>query len=303
MENTTNNMTKDNMTTDNMTLNIHFFRNNQKGRIDYQEIFQYFMTLSDFEIQYDDSEVNIIYTDNEFGFKYMYKITRVSQVQDIYKLDPAYLNINFMLCLPILIPSFAAKEILDLAQRISRLFDLQVYHSSFTDVRLFNVADLNSLFADTQSTYLEEHTPKDKILYDSKKLNAICKYQRNIDCFNEQYHYDVTVNPCVPIIDYKNNEFGICTTWNAGIPSLFVPYFDFVNVKEESGESFYIRRADFMKFMEKYLTKVDNSFEDLYCIKSKGAKSSKSVISKLRKYAITDQEFVSLPLCDLLDKH
>ena len=58
-----------------------------------------------------------------------------------------------------------------------------------------------------------------------------------------------------------------------------------------------------MKFMEKYLTKVDNSFNDLYSIKAKAAKSSKSVVSKLRKYAIVDQEFVALPICDLLDKY
>ena len=288
---------------ENMTININFFRNNQKGRIDYQELFEYFMSQPDFEIQYDDSEVNIVYTDNEFGFKYMYKITRVSQVREIYKLDPAYLNINFMLCLPILIPSFAAKEILQHAQKISKLFDLQVYHSSFKDVKLFNMADLYSLFADAQREYLEEHTPEGKVFYDSNKLNAICKYQRNMDNFKEQFHYDIVVNPCTPIIDYHNNEFGICTTWNVGIASLFVPYFDFVLVKEESGDSFYIRRGDFMKFMEKYLTKVDNSFNDLYSIKAKAAKSSKTVVSKLRKYAIVDQEFVALPICDLLDKY
>lgn len=288
---------------ENMTININFFRNNQKGRINYQELIEYFLALPDFEVSYDDDEVNIVYTDNEFGFKYMYKITKVSQVREIYKLDPTYLNINFMLCLPILIPSFAAREILSLAQKISKIFDLQVYHNSYKDVKLFNMADLYSLFADTQREYLEENRPEGKVFYDSNKLSTICKYQRQRDSFIEQFHHDVTVVSCNPIIDYKNDEFGICASWNVGIPTLFVPYFDFVNVKDETGESFYIRRGDFMKFMEKYLTKVDNSFPDLYYIKPKNAKASKSANGKLRKYAIVDREFVSLPLCDLLDRY
>lgn len=287
----------------NMPINIHFFRSGIKGRINYQEVLDYFQELPNFEIYYDKDEVDIIYTDDEFGFQYEYKITKVSQVKAIYKLDPAYLNINFMLCLPLLIPAYAVKEILNFTQKLCKYFELSMYHESFDDVKPFSIADLYSLFASSQLAYLEENGAGDKVFYDTEKLCVVCKYQRMMDNLSECLHGEVEVNPCTPIIDRNNQEFGICCQWHIGIPTLFAPYFDFVNVEDEDGEQFKIRRADFMKFMDKYLIKLDSVLQDLYVLKPKQAKSSKSVVSKLRKYAIVDQEFQNLRISDLLDKN
>lgn len=286
----------------NMTVNIYFFRSAQKGRIEFEELVKYFIETPNFEISYTDTELNICYNDTELGFKYQYKKTKVSQLEDIWKLDPGYLNLNLILCLPILIPSFAAKEILTFAQKLAKLFDFQVYHESYDDVKQFNIADLYSVFSNAQRKYLNENEVKDKVFYDANKLSTICKYQRSLYSYEETFQHEVEVHPCKPIIDRANSEFGICSQWNFGIATLFVPHFDFVSVKEESGEGFYIRRADFMKVMDKYLTKLDNDLSDMYYIKPKAAKSSRGLIGRLRRYAIVDQVFVELPICDLLDK-
>ena len=66
----------------NMTVNIYFFRNTQKGRIEFEELVKYFMDTPNFEIFYNDTELNMVYNDTEFGFKYMYKKTKVSQVEE-----------------------------------------------------------------------------------------------------------------------------------------------------------------------------------------------------------------------------
>lgn len=287
----------------NMPINIHFFRTGTLGRIDYQSLLDYFQDLPNFEILYDNDEVDIIYTDNEFGFQYEYKITKVSQVKAIYKLNPAYLNINFMLCLPLLIPGFAIREILELAQKIAKTFELSMYHESFDDVKPFNPADLHSLCEYSQRAYLEENGPGEKILYDVDKLNVICKYVRTMDNIYESLHGEVQISPYTPIIDRVCQEFGICTEWNIGIPTLFAPHFDFVNIKDEDGEEFKVRREDFFKFMEKYVTKLDSMLPDLYILKPKQAKSSRSVVNKLRRYAIVDQTFETLRISDLLDKN
>lgn len=286
----------------NMPINIHFFRSGSKGRINYQEVLDYFQELPNFEIYYDKDEVDIIYTDDEFGFQYEFKITKVSQVKAIYKLNPAYLNINFMLCLPLLIPSYAVKEILNFTQKLCKYFELSMYHESFDDVKTFSIADLYSLFASSQAAYLEENGVGEKVFYDTEKLCVICKYQRMMENLYESFHHESQVNPCTPIIDRTNQEFGICGQWNIGVSTIFPPYFDFVTVSDEDGESFKIRRGDFMKFMDKYLVKVDSVLPDLYVLKQKQAKSSKSVVSKLRKYAIVDQVFETLRISDLLDK-
>ncbi len=285
----------------NTPMKRHLFRSTQRGRINFQEVLDYFQDLPNFEIYYDKEEVDIIYTDNDFGFQYEFKITKVSQVKDIYKLNPAYLNINFMLCLPLLVPSFAIKEILNFTAKVCKFFDLSVYHESFEDVRQFSVADMYSLFQGLQMQYLDEFGCGEKIFIDQDKLNAICKYQRMIDKLIEYTHSEAEVNPCYPIIDRDNNEYGICTYFNFGNPTLFAPYFDFVNIKDEDGE-FLVRREEFLKLMDKYLAKTEEYLPDMYVLKAKGAKQSKGQISKLKKCAIVDQVFETLRISDLLDK-
>ena len=287
----------------NLTINIHFFRNSQNGYIPFDELKKFFLSHPNFEIEYDDKELNIIYSDHEFGFKYMYQLSKISKVKGVYKLDAAYLNVNFMLCLPLLIPSFAVKEILGFALKLSKAFDLKVYHESFTNVKQFNIADIYSLFSVEQRKYLETNSPVGKVFYEADRLNTICKFQRNLESINANYRYEISVNPCKPILDRANNEFGISTIWNAGIPTLFAPYFDYVDVKDENGESFLVRRTDFIRTMDKYLTRVEDSFPDMYLIKAKAAKQSRGMASRLRRYAIVDQTFEEIPICDLLDKY
>ena len=115
-------------------------------------------------------------------------------------------------------------------------------------------------------------------------------------------HGDEEVNPCTPVIDRTNAEFGIRTDWNFGIPTVFAPHFDFVLIKDEEGEKFMIRRDNFLKIMDKYLSKTDAYLPDLYYIKPKQAKSAKGTLSKLRKFMIVDRNFEELRIVDLLDK-
>ena len=61
---------------------------------------------------YSSKDVEIVYTDKEFQFTYSYLITKVSQVRQIYKLNPAFVNVNFLLQLPTLVPEYVVKEIL-----------------------------------------------------------------------------------------------------------------------------------------------------------------------------------------------
>lgn len=285
-----------------MPMNIHFFSNTQTGRINYQELLDFFQEQPGFEIFYDNEQVDIICSDDEFGFQYQYKITKVSQVVGIYKLNAAYLNINFMLCLPILIPAYAVKEILGSAQKLVKQFDLAVYVDTYDDVKPFNVHDLFSEFVATQKKYLEENKPEGKHFVDGDKLTAICKYERTIDNLKECFHGEIEVNHCKALYNKENDEFGICTYWYLGKPTAFVPYFNYVSINDEDGE-FKVRRNDFFKFMERYIQKIDSYLPDLYILKKKPEKASHSVIGKLKKLAITDATFEEVKIADLIDKN
>ena len=130
----------------NEIMNIHFFRNSTLDKIDFNKVLEFFDTIPNFTTYYTDDEVEIEYKDKEFDFNYRYLITKKSRVSKIYKLDPMYSNINFLLELPLVIPTFLAKEVFTITQRLCKTFELGYYHDSFDDVQAFNIVDLLVFF-------------------------------------------------------------------------------------------------------------------------------------------------------------
>ena len=285
-----------------MAININFFRSNSAGNIDYEKLLEFFDGIPNFKIYYTDDEVEILYIDAEFKFSYRYLITKKSRVNQIYKLSPLFTNVNFLLEMPVLIPTFLAREILGLTQKICKTFELEIYHDSFADVKPFNLVDTLALFSEMRETYIEEYGLQNKYPFDPEKLNEICKFQRTVDNLKEYYHGDVDVQYCEPIIDKAANEYGICTTWNLGIPTVFPPHVDYIRIRDEENFEFMIRRNDFYDVLGKYLVDIVNFLPDMHLLRPKQARSSKKAINKLRKFAIVDQNFKPIRLCDLIDR-
>lgn len=285
-----------------MAIYIHFFRRNDIGKLDYSKILDYFDTLSNFKTYVSDEYVEIAYSDVEFSFNYRYLITKQSRVNRIYELSPKYTNVNFMLEMPILIPSFLAKEILTIAQKVCKIFELDVYVETFKDVEPFNLVDLLVLFEKTRSKHIEENGLNDKITFDNDQLNIICKYQRSVDSLKEYYQNEVAVNNVVPVVDVSNNISGISYTWEIGKPSVFPPYTEFINVIDDEGNTLVINRENFFKVMNKYFTEIKTFLPDLYVIKAKQAKATKKELKKLKKFHIANYHFKALRLCDVIEK-
>ena len=285
-----------------MAIKINFFRSNSAGNIDYEKVLAFFDEIPNFKVYYTDDVVEIVYIDKEFKFSYRYLITKQSKVNQIYKLSPLFTNINFLLEMPVLIPTFLAKEILTLTQKICKTFELEIYHDSFDDVKPFNMVDTLTLFNENREAYIEEYGMQNKYAFDPEKLNEVCKFQRTVDNLREYYHNEVDVQYCEPIIDKATNEYGICCTWNLGIPTVFPPHIDFVRIHDEENVEFMVRREDFYGVMGKYLVDIVNFLPDMHLLKPKQARSSKKAINKLRKFAIVDQNFQTIRLCDLIDR-
>lgn len=284
-----------------MAINIHFFRDSSLEKLDFASVLDFFDNYPNFKIYYTEDDVQIDYRDDDFKFSYRYLITKKSRVNNIYKLNPKYLNVNFYLELPVLIPSFLVKEILTITQKISKLFDLEIYNDSFKDVQPFNLADVVVLFEESRKQTIEEYGMQDKLPFSKDKLDEVCRYQRSVDSLREYYHNEVEVNICEPILDKVTNEYGISTTWEVGTPMVFPPHLAYIYVKEEDNLPFLVRRDDFMSIVGKYLIEIVNFLPDMYILKAKQAKSARKTINKLRKVAIIDQNFKSFRLSNLLD--
>ncbi|HEY8445194.1 MAG TPA: hypothetical protein VIK94_03580 [Bacilli bacterium] len=284
-----------------MALIIHFFRKNNLEKLDFSKVLEYFENLPNFKIYYVSDYVEIVYEDREFSFKYRYLITKQSRVSKIYELSPMYTNINFLLEMPVLIPSFLAKEILTITQKLCKIFDLDIYHDSFADVQSFNLVDVLVLFENVRSSYIDEHGLQGKITYDNEKLNIICKYQRSVDSLKEHYQNSVDVNYCVPIVSEEAGISGISYNWKFGSPSIFPPFVDYFFIETED-ELLFIKREDFYRTLNKYFTEIKTFLPDLYVIKGKQVKTVKKELKKLRKCHIDIGNYQRLRLCDVIEE-
>jgi len=284
-----------------MAIYVHFFRDSNLEKIDFTKVMDFFETLPNFKIYYTEDEVQIDYRDDDFKFSYRYLITKKSRVSQIYKLDPRFLNINFLLELPVLIPSFLVKEILTITQKVCKLFDLHIYSDGLTNVQPFNLADLVVLFEESRRQMIEEYGIKDKLPYPKEKLDVVCRYQRSIESVREYFQGKVEVHLVEAIIDIDRDEYGIAYSWNVGQPTVFPPHLDYVYVKEEQNLPFIIRRNDFFALLNKHLTEIVNFLPDMYIIKPKQAKRARKLINKLRKVSIGTENFKSVRLANLLD--
>jgi len=284
-----------------MAINIHFFRDSSLEKLDFSKILEFFDTYPNFKIFYTEDEVQLDYRDDDFKFSYRYLITKKSRVNQIYKLNPMYLNVNFLLELPVLIPSFLVKEILTITQKVCKLFDLEIYNDAFKDVQPFNLADVVVLFEDTRHQTIEEYGMQDKLSFEKEKLDEVCRYQRSVESLREYYHNEVEVNLVDPILDKITNEYGISSIWNVGMPTVFPPHLSYIYVKEEQNIPFLVRRKDFFSIMNKFLIEIINFLPDMYILKAKQAKASRKIVNKLRKVAVIDQNFKSIRLSNLID--
>ena len=285
----------------NNIMNIHFFRNSTLEKIDFNKVLEFFDTIPNFTTYYTDDEVEIEYKDKEFDFEYRYLITKKSRVSKIYKLDPMYSNINFLLEMPLVIPTFLAKEVFTITQKLCKVFELGYYHDSFDDVQAFNIVDLLVFFDKLRSAYIDEVGLGDKIYYDSEKLNVICKFQRSVDSLIEYYHNDVTVNLCYPVIDKNSNESGICYDWRMGTPIIFAPYVDYINIQDVEEGNILIKKDVLFSIIVKHLVEIKNFLPDMYIVKPKAAKACTKELRKIKKAMLLDKEFKVLHMCDVIE--
>ena len=283
-------------------MNIHFFRNSTLGETDFNKVLEFFDTIPNFTTYYTDDEVEIEYKDKEFDFEYRYLITKKSRVSKIYKLDPMYSNINFLLEMPLVIPTFLAKEVFTITQKLCKVFELGYYHDSFDDVQAFNIVDLLVFFDKQRSLYIDENGLNNKIYYNTEKLNVICKFQRSVDSLIEYYHNDVTVNLCYPVVDKNSNESGICYDWRMGTAIIFAPYVDYINIQDVEEGNILIKKDVLFGIIAKYLVEIKNFLPDMYIIKPNKAKACTRELRKIKKAMLLDKEFKVLHMTDIIDE-
>lgn len=82
---------------------VHFFKEKSR-KIDLEVLIAFFEEIKGFIVEMDNESVRFLYTHPRLGQKARFVITPKSQVPDIYRLSPKFLDLNFHLEMNLLTP-------------------------------------------------------------------------------------------------------------------------------------------------------------------------------------------------------
>jgi hypothetical protein len=285
-----------------MAITIHFFRNRSLKRIEYDKLIEFFTEQPTFRRYDADDYVELLNHDENFELSYRFLITKRSRVNSIYNLSPDYVNINFLLEFPTLIPSFVAREILKLTQEMCKIFELETYYNGIQNIEPFNMVKLINYFEGERKLSLEKTKPGEKYFLDKDKLSTICKYQQSVGELREIYKDEYKVNRYLVLANPSTGEVALSVSWELGTPIVLPPFITHIHLEEENNLPAMIPAEHFRKFMGKYLVEVKEFLPDIYLLKKRAANKARTYNRKLRKETIPSNMFKVIRLSDLLEE-
>ncbi|MDD2260486.1 MAG: hypothetical protein PHO87_05780 [Acholeplasmataceae bacterium] len=282
---------------------LHFFKEKTR-QFDYERLLSFFNDVPEATIiDTDDasSELRIAYRHPILKSSADFVVSRRSTVQDIYKLDPHFLDVNFRLEVPLLTPTYSSNIIFEITQKLCKEFNFSTYNALYEDVmpfrfevvsRGFEIAKQN--FKDKFSYQLDNYYS-----YPQIKLNECLKY------VNEQYdlhRYYKEQNVYVPnyfVVVDEQNKVHFTMEWAENTRTLFPPHVDFIYYR--SGlETSVLPYDEVMAKIEKYTTNVPGFIENTKVIEPKQTKKVNKALKKA-KFTKVNSTLIRIDLNQVID--
>lgn len=282
---------------------LHFFKEKTR-QFDYERLLSFFNDVPEATIiDTDDasSELRIAYRHPILKSSADFVVSRRSTVQDIYKLDPHFLDVNFRLEVPLLTPTYSSNIIFEITQKLCKEFNFSTYNALYEDVmpfrfevvsRGFEIAKQN--FKDKFSYQLDNYYS-----YPQIKLNECLKY------VNEQYdlhRYYKEKNVYVPnyfVVVDEQNKVHFTMEWAENTRTLFPPHVDFIYYR--SGlETSILPYDEVMAKIEKYTTNVPGFIENTKVIEPKQTKKVNKALKKA-KFTKVNSTLIRIDLSQVID--
>lgn len=259
---------------------LHFFKEKSRD-LDIAATIAFFEVIEGAEIETDERSVRINYKHPRLGFEARFLIMPKSQVKDIYRLSPRYLDLNFQLEIPLLSPDYFVEQMLSIVKRLIQKFDLFVYHELFEDVLPFKTDLVMKIFNLVKGRYLELN-PKFLQTYSlvsKNKLNAVLRY---IDeNFELQKHYK-EANTYVPYYYFLVNsedQLRIAFEWKFDTLTVIPPFIDFIFLNRGNDVNI-IKYEEFLEQTDKFLDDVPGFLKDTKVVPLKNLKKINKILKK-----------------------
>ncbi len=288
-------------------IRMHFFKDIREERIDMNKIFSFF------------NDIGCVYTENEkhVSFRYLnenldnkatFVITKYNVIDEIYRLNSKYLNLNTFIEFSSTLSNYFLEEILDVIEKFCEYFDLCYYMSLNEDVKIFNKLQVfTKLSSYRQDIYSEDELSLNstKFSMPTEQINEICEYQENYKSLKE--HLDnkkVDVNPYIVMIEKETAKVKRSILWDVNNPAVFPKNLDYVHIIEESDGEPYVVKYDYIySKVSRYLAVLPNFIDGTLALKPSGyLRKAMKIKKKFKEVAIPSEKFWVIRIKDLIDE-
>ncbi len=269
--------------------NIHFFKEKSR-KIDLEQLIAFFENIEGFDVEMDEQSVRFIYTHPRLSYNALFMITPKSEVPDIYRLNPRFLDLNFHLEMPILTPNYVAEQIFDLARKVSDRFDFAIYNEMFEDVLSFKMDTVMKVFTMLKEAYMEKNPIilNDYYYLTTEKLHSIYRY---LDDYQELQEYYQELNTYVPryhFLSTDNKKLAVGIEWKELSLTVFPIHVDYIFYRIEQSIKVY-DAASVYELIDKYLIDVPGFIKGTKVMPKKMNKKIHKIIRKAKLKELNDQ--------------
>jgi F0F1-type ATP synthase delta subunit len=280
--------------------NIHFFKEKSR-KIDLELLIEFFEKIEGFNIEMDEKSVRFKYKHPRLGYESMFIITPKSQVPDIYRLSPKFLDLNFHLELPILMPDYMAKHHFEFVKNICDKFDFHIYNEMLEDVKPFKMELVLKIFDMVKEAYINKNPVLlvDYHILSKEKLNAILRYLDELYELQKYYKDLETYVPRYHFLTTEKKELVVGIEWKEHTLTLFPPFLDYVFYRNNH-EIRVLKYSEIYQSIEKHLHDVPGFIKSTKVIPKK-SQSKVFKLMKKTKFTKIEHTFAKENLKKLID--
>ncbi|MFA6800506.1 MAG: hypothetical protein WCR19_00200 [Acholeplasmataceae bacterium] len=269
--------------------NIHFFKEKSR-QIDLEQLITFLENIEGFKVEMDEKSVRFNYTHPRLNYKVLFMITPKSQVPDIYRLNPKFLDLNFHLELPILTPNYIASQVFEIVKKICDRFNFAIYNEMFENVLTFKMDTVFKVFTMLKDAYIEKnpiilndyyYVATDKLYVIYRYLDdylELQKYYQELDTYVPKYHF----------LSTNNKKLALGIEWKENSLTVFPIDLDYIFYRSDNHISVY-SAAKVFELIEKYLSDVPGFIKGTKVITKQVNKKIHKLVKKAKLEDLKDQ--------------
>lgn len=285
-----------------MVFTISFFKSRNLEKIDYAEVILYFEKELNCKVSYSDEDVKMEYHDRIFDIDYQFMITKRSRVSNLALLNPEFVNIRFLVEIPLVIPEQVSRQIITIIEKVCNRFNLAIYYEGLNDVEPLDIVKLMKTLHNERRKVLSSLTD-DLYFIDNVVLSHIANYHQVLDYINNNLNENLTLSKYQLLSDGESNNILLASTFKLDSIAVIPPHLDYLIVLDKDVHQ-YLPTKIFYKKALKYMVVLKDYIPDadLLYINEKYTHKISRIIRRLSKYYVHDKSFVNIEINNIIER-